>query len=84
LRDKFIIDDGLSIILCRKLISRSNPQDRFLRGFDHPPVARITVVFPIFPDGISTKSFYGITEKRISLQTDRNWNHFKSWIGKEM
>lgn len=52
LRDKLIIGNGLPMIPRRKLISRSNPQERFLRGFNHPPVARIIVVFSIYHDRI--------------------------------
>lgn len=52
LRDKLIIGNGLPMILRRKLISRSNPQERFLRGFNHLPVARIIVVFSISRDRI--------------------------------
>lgn len=51
LRDKLIIGNGLPMILRRKLISRSNPQERFLRGFNHLPVARI-IVFSISRDRI--------------------------------
>lgn len=67
------------MILGRKLISRSNPQERFLRGF-----ALITVIFPIFHDGISTKSVRYHGERRISRQTDRarNWRHFKPWTNR--
>lgn len=52
LQDKLIIGNGLPMIPRRKLISRSNPQERFLRGFNHLPVARIIVVFSISHDRI--------------------------------